>query len=163
MMNWGMVEEGVECVTNIRARYDGEKRNPWDEPECGHHYARAMSSWSTVVALSGFVYDGAKDAVVATPRVLHDRFNCFWATGTGWGTFAYRRKGSGTLFNLEVIEGSLRCRSFEIAAAGTAADVRRGGNAFHANTEQRGERLLVSFSEPFILVPGSDMQIEVRA
>src|ERR1035438_3566947 len=37
MMNWGMVEEGVACVRNIRARYDGEKRNPWDEPECGHH------------------------------------------------------------------------------------------------------------------------------
>jgi non-lysosomal glucosylceramidase len=46
MMNWGMVKEGVECVENIRARFDGEKRNPWDEPECGHHYARAMSSWS---------------------------------------------------------------------------------------------------------------------
>jgi uncharacterized protein (DUF608 family) len=163
MMNWGMVEEGVECVTNIRARYDGEKRNPWDEPECGHHYARAMSSWSTVVALSGFVYDGAKNAVVATPRILHDHFDCFWASGTGWGTFAYRRRGSGTLFKLEVIEGSLRCRSCEIFAAGTVVDARRGAIPLHANTEQRGERLLVGFSESFILVPGSDMQIEVRA
>jgi uncharacterized protein (DUF608 family) len=163
MMNWGMVEEGVECVTNIRARYDGEKRNPWDEPECGHHYARAMSSWSTVVALSGFVYDGAKDAVVATPRIAGDHFDCIWATGTGWGTFAYRRKSGSTLFGLEVIEGSLRCQSCEIFAAGTVVEARRGGTAFHANTEQRGERLLVSFSSPFILVPGSDMQIAVRA
>ena len=48
MMNWGMVDEGVECVRNMRARYDGEKRNPWDEAECGHHYARAMASWSAV-------------------------------------------------------------------------------------------------------------------
>jgi non-lysosomal glucosylceramidase len=163
MMNWGMVEEGVECVTNIRARYDGEKRNPWDEPECGHHYARAMSSWSTVVALSGFLYDGEKGAVVATPRILRDRFDCFWATGTGWGTFAYRRKGSGTLFKLEVIEGSLRCRSCEIFAAGTVVDARRGALTLHVIPEQRGERLQISFSEPFILVPGSGMQIEVRA
>ena len=83
MMNWGMVEEGVECVKNVRLRYDGERRNPWDEAECGHHYARAMSSWSTVVALSGFFYDGAKSAVTAIPRLPHDRFDCFWATATG--------------------------------------------------------------------------------
>jgi non-lysosomal glucosylceramidase len=82
MMNWGMVKEGVECVENIRARYDGEKRNPWDEPECGHHYARAMSSWSTIVALSGFLYDGAEAAVVAVPKIPRDNFRCFWATGT---------------------------------------------------------------------------------
>ena len=46
MMFAGMAREGVECIANIRARYDGEKRNPWDEAECGHHYARAMAAWS---------------------------------------------------------------------------------------------------------------------
>ena len=50
----GMVNEGVECITNVRHRYDGERRNPWDEAECGHHYARAMSAWSGIIALSGF-------------------------------------------------------------------------------------------------------------
>jgi hypothetical protein len=40
---------------------------------------------------------------------------------------------------------------------------RRAGTALHASTEQRAERLLVSFNEQFILVPGSDLQIEVRA
>ena len=50
----GMVSEGVECVANIRARYDGERRNPWDEAECGSHYARAMAAWTVVLALSGF-------------------------------------------------------------------------------------------------------------
>lgn len=33
MLYSDMVEEGVECIENIRARYDGEKRNPWDEAE----------------------------------------------------------------------------------------------------------------------------------
>src|ERR1700733_1850947 len=37
MIYSGMVAEGVECIGNIRGRYDGEKRNPWDEAECGHH------------------------------------------------------------------------------------------------------------------------------
>ena len=44
MIYAGLVSQGVECITSVRARYDGERRNPWDEPECGSHYARAMSS-----------------------------------------------------------------------------------------------------------------------
>ncbi len=50
MLYAGMIREGLECVRNSRARYDGEKRNPWDEAECGHHYARAMSAWSVLLA-----------------------------------------------------------------------------------------------------------------
>ena len=52
----GMVREGVETVEDVRRRHDGERRNPWDEPECGHHYARAMSAWAPLLALSGYLY-----------------------------------------------------------------------------------------------------------
>ena len=90
MIYSGMVSEGIECIHNIRARYDGEKRSPWDEAECGHHYARAMASWTSVVALSGFQYDGNDGSIIAVPRLPHGRFNCFWATATGWGTFFLR-------------------------------------------------------------------------
>ncbi len=80
----GMTREGVEAVRNVRARYDGERRNPWNEPECGHHYARAMSSWSTLLAASGFHYHGGGQAVsIKAPP----GFRCFWSTATGWGTF----------------------------------------------------------------------------
>jgi len=67
MIGSGMRDESTECIRNVRARYDGEKRNPWDEAECGHHYARAMASWSSVVALSGFDYDGQNSAIVVLP------------------------------------------------------------------------------------------------
>src|ERR1039458_3884728 len=56
----GMLREGLETIENVRRRYDGERRNPWDEPECGHHYARAMSTWSSVVAFSGFDRQGPR-------------------------------------------------------------------------------------------------------
>ena len=68
MMFAGMMREGVEIIRNARARFDGEKRNPWDEPECGHHYARAMSAWSAVLAASGFRYHGGRESVSMLPR-----------------------------------------------------------------------------------------------
>jgi len=37
-------------VRDIRDRYDGRKRNPFDEAECGHHYARALAAWSVLKA-----------------------------------------------------------------------------------------------------------------
>jgi non-lysosomal glucosylceramidase len=100
----GMTREGVEAVHNVRARYDGERRNPWDEPECGHHYARAMSSWSTLLAAGGFRYHGGEQAVTikATPG-----FRCFWCTATGWGRF--RVTGAGAV--LSVDHGVLAVRS----------------------------------------------------
>jgi uncharacterized protein (DUF608 family) len=100
----GMTREGVEVVRNTRARYDGERRNPWNEPECGHHYARAMSSWSTLLAASGFRYRGADQAVTihAAPG-----FRCFWSTATGWGTFRVTAAGAV----LHVDHGTLAVRT----------------------------------------------------
>ncbi|MGD0911333.1 MAG: GH116 family glycosyl-hydrolase [Terracidiphilus sp.] len=162
MMNWEMVKEGVECVENIRARYDGEKRNPWDEPECGHHYARAMSSWSTVVALSGFVYDGAAAAVVAVPRMQRDNFKCFWSTGTGWGTYSLRKQNGGTLFSIQVLSGKLACRSCEIAATGATAHIERGGRALANRVSHNGERVVVTLDEPQNLAANDELTIMVH-
>lgn len=100
----GMTREGVEAVNNVRSRFDGERRNPWDEPECGHHYARAMSSWSTLLSASGFRYRGSEEAVTihAAPG-----FRCFWSTATGWGTFHVTTAGA----ILAVDHGKLTVRS----------------------------------------------------
>jgi uncharacterized protein (DUF608 family) len=161
MMNWGMVQEGVECVENIRSRYDGEKRNPWDEPECGHHYARAMSSWSTIGALSGFLYDGPNGAVVATPRISRDNFKCFWATGTGWGTFSLVRQKGMTRFAMKVLGGTLVCRSCEIAAIGGNASVEIGGRAIRNQVAPREGRMVVTFDEMLRLTADDEIRITV--
>jgi non-lysosomal glucosylceramidase len=161
MMNWGMVNEGIECVRNVRLRYDGERRNPWDEAECGHHYARAMSSWSTVVALSGFFYDGAKRAVIAVPRLPHANFDCFWATATGWGSFSYRQTASGSVFTIDVITGTLPCRSFAISGAKNPV-VRIGDRAIVSQAEMQGERMIVVFEEDQHLSPETSLRIESR-
>jgi len=162
MMNWGMVEEGVECVENIRARFDGEKRNPWDEPECGHHYARAMSSWSTILAMSGFLYDGPAAAVVAVPKIPRDNFECFWSSGTGWGTFSLRKEPGRTLFSIKVLAGKLDCRSCETAARGTAVSVEFGEKTVKNQLTRREERVVVAFDETLQLEAQNEIRITVR-
>jgi uncharacterized protein (DUF608 family) len=37
MLYEGMEQKGLETIKNIRDRYDGQRRNPFDEAECGHH------------------------------------------------------------------------------------------------------------------------------
>jgi hypothetical protein len=163
MMNWGMVAEGLECVGNIRARYDGEKRNPWDEAECGHHYARAMAAWSAILALSGFSYDGASSSVVAAPLISQLHFQSFWSSGTGWGNFALHQQHGVTVFTMKVLEGSLNCRSCEIVAPGTAALALRDGKVVENRVDRRKDRLVVTFNDLLRLTANDEIRIEVHA
>lgn len=103
MLFAGMRSEGLEIYRSARLRFDGEKRNPWDEPECGHHYARALSAWSGVLALGGFRYHGGEQSVEIAAPVGH---RCLWTTGTGWGTFDVTATGAA----IRVEHGTLAMR-----------------------------------------------------
>jgi hypothetical protein len=154
MLYAGMVREGVECIGDIRARYDGEKRNPWDEAECGHHYARAMAAWSGVLALSGFRYHGPKAAVVAVPKILRDRFTCFWSTATGWGTFS-----TGPGLEIKVLHGTLPCRSCEFQAPGSVGSASLNGAALAHRIERSGSRVVFQFSEQVVIAAGGVLKL----
>ena len=65
----GMTTEALNVVESTRRRFDGERRNPWNEPECGHHYARAMASWGCFMAWSGFRYSAPRART--HPRAAH--------------------------------------------------------------------------------------------
>ena len=63
MLYEGQLEAGLRCIQAIRDRYDGRKRSPFDEAECGHHYARAMTSWAAILALTGFQYSAVDKTI----------------------------------------------------------------------------------------------------
>jgi hypothetical protein len=108
LIHLGLVEEGLEIVEGVRARYDGQKRNPFDEVECGHHYARAMSSWSLLLALSGYRYHAPSRTLgFAPPQQAANPFRCFFAAGTGWGLFSQSREGQTYRASVEVRGGHL--------------------------------------------------------
>ncbi|MCC6858304.1 MAG: hypothetical protein IT158_07080 [Bryobacterales bacterium] len=158
MLYAGMVREGVECIENIRRRYDGERRNPWDEAECGHHYARAMAAWSGVLALSGFGYHGGERKVTAKPPGQRAAFRSFWSCGTGWGSFTQQVEGGRLRFALSVKEGALACRSVELAprAAGTTS-ASLAGRAIAHTVERGREGSVFRFSEEVRVQPGEEL------
>jgi hypothetical protein len=85
MIMMGLVGEGLEVVRACRARYDGRTRNPFDEYEWGHWYARAMASYGLLQALSGARYDAIDGVLHLQPAVRGD-FRSFISTAGGYGT-----------------------------------------------------------------------------
>jgi uncharacterized protein (DUF608 family) len=99
-------ENGLKCINSIRNRFDGLKRNPFDEPECGHHYARAMASWAAVLAYSGFNYS----AVQKSMEFTSNSGVYFWSNGSAWGTC----KIEGKKAELTVLKGEIQLKSFTL-------------------------------------------------
>jgi uncharacterized protein (DUF608 family) len=159
MIYAGLVEEGVQCFTSARARHDGERRNPWNEPECGHHYARAMSAWSGLLAISGFRYHAGQREVVAQPRARLGGFQCFWSTGTGWGTFGYDRAGRS--LRVSVLHGSLPLSTIQarVAAGATPTTVRLNQRPLIAQIVRAGQDVRVTFAEPSTMKEGDRLDL----
>jgi len=110
------VEEGLAIVKAARERHDGERRNPWNEPECGSHYARAMSSWGLILALSGYHYSAPQRTMRFNPKVCRDNFRVFWSTGGGWGTYRQHFGPKSGMVCLSVNKGSLGLSRLSVAA-----------------------------------------------
>ena len=110
MMYEGMEDEGLETIKNIRDRYDGQKRNPFDEAECGHHYARAMASWAGVIAESGFLYSAVDKSMKFKARTG----NFFWSNGSAWGMCEIVKNGKDYKVTLEVLHGNIALNKLQI-------------------------------------------------
>ncbi|GAB4029363.1 GH116 family glycosyl-hydrolase [Spirosoma jeollabukense] len=115
MLYEGQTENALKCLTSIRNRFDGRKRNPFNEPECGYHYARSMTSWNAVLAWSGFRYSGVTETMTITSKPG----TYFWSNGSAWGTCSVSRANSTTNVSVAVLSGKLHLRRFTIQDAGT--------------------------------------------
>jgi non-lysosomal glucosylceramidase len=161
----GMVEKGLAIVQAARSRHDGIARNPWNEFECGHHYARAMSSWSLLLALSGYHYSAPQHRLSFAPRLNAADFRCFFSTGSGWGSFSQKVAGNKMTCTVEVRYGSLTLRTLELTApAGNAspkARVLAPSGALSATTSAAGERIRIDLGAEVNLDAGDKLTISI--
>ena len=85
----GEVEKGLDIVRTCRSRYDGLVRNPFNEYECGSWYARAMSSYSLIQALTGVRYDAVDKTLYINSQI--GDFRSFLSVDGGYATVALKK------------------------------------------------------------------------
>ncbi len=115
----GMIEEALSIVHSVRDRYDGEKRNPWNEIECGSNYARSMASFALLPILSGFTFDMPKKSIGFNPKVNKDYFKCLWSLDAAWGTVEITQDAT----TLSILGGSLSLNEINLPFMKTVSSV----------------------------------------
>lgn len=129
LMN-GMEEECMNVVRGIRTRYDGETRNPWNEFECGSHYARSMASYALLLVCSGFRFDMTQGKLGFLPP-REGRW--FWSADGAWGSFTWENGRA----EMEALYGEISLKGWILPQTSRVARVTLDGSevAFDAQED----------------------------
>jgi len=147
-----------------RRRHRGDRRNPWDEFECGHHYSRSMASYGLLTALSGFSVNAAEGRIGFAPRVSEKDFRVFFSIGSGWGAFAQRLSAREKRFTIELKQGTLRLKTLDVAPGGrtpTTCAARRDGRKVEARIDAADGGARVTFARAVTLRAGQRLDIRL--
>jgi len=159
----GMTAQALTVVESARQRHDGERRNPWNEPECGHHYARAMASWALLIALGGFHYSGVERRLTLVPRVPARNFRSFWTIPSGWGSFSLAVAPSRHDVKVQAVEGSMRLASLALGGNGKAVvSARLGTEAVAATLSEEGKYRVVAFEQEPKIAPEMALTVSLK-
>lgn len=110
LMLVGEVEKGLDIVKALRSRYDGRIRNPFNEYEYGHWYARALASYGLLQGMTGVFFDAVEGTMYIDSRIGND-FSSFFSGETGWGTVGLRK---GKPF-ANAVEGTIPVKRFNVS------------------------------------------------
>lgn len=118
----GKADDGIRVVEAVRNRFDGKKRNPWNEFECGSNYARSMASYALIPILSGFEFDMPNNHIGFSPYNTKN-FKCIWSLADAWGIFEI----NGGMAKIDICEGELSLKSIALKFCDNISDARIDG------------------------------------
>ncbi|MBN1909377.1 MAG: hypothetical protein JW818_06540 [Pirellulales bacterium] len=168
MANEGMVTEALAICRGIHERYHPSDRNPWNEVECGDHYARALASYGVFLALCGFENDGPKAHLGFAPRITPDAFRAAFTTPDGWGTFSQKRSGNTQTERIEVKWGKtpLKTLAFQLPEGKTAGNVTvllDGKTVTNTSKSSKDGRVEVTLSNPITVQRGQTLEVRLAS
>jgi non-lysosomal glucosylceramidase len=167
-MLWeGLTLEGLAITRMLHDRHHASRRNPWNEVECGDHYARSMASYGVYLAACGFSYHGPRGHLGFAPRLTPDDFKCAFTAAEGWGTFSQKRDPRGSRCDLRLRWGRLKLNSISLVLADTAVaekvQVKCNGRELQAHYRENQTELVVTLSATTQLAAGDRIEISVQA
>ncbi|MCG8306235.1 MAG: non-lysosomal glucosylceramidase [Cytophagales bacterium] len=141
----GMLEEGLSIVKGIHERYRPEKHNPWNEIECGDHYARALASWGLLIALEDYFYHGPKGILKFSPKINKNEFNGFFTAAEAWGNISQKIRANSQINSIKIEYGKLYLDhvEFETDLQGKEVIIKKNGQVIHGLSEISGGKATV--------------------
>jgi len=157
----GKVTEGLAICRAVHDRYHPQLRNPYNEVECGDHYARALASWGVYLALAGFEYHGPDGVLGFDPRIAPENFRGAFTTAEGWIVFQQSRTGAGQRNVVDVLWGKLRLAQLHLRTAQAVKSVRvtiDGAPAAVRLSAGKG-RAEIRFNNEILLETGARLEV----
>ncbi len=122
-----------------------------------------MSSWSLLLALSGWEYDGPRQALCIMPRHTPENFKGFFTGPEGWGSLRQSRDGTAQRNEISVQEGRLAVTQITLSptAAPKQVKVECGGKTIRATFSVNGGAVVVSLSRPIMVEAGQALVVQL--
>ena len=160
-MIWeGLVLEGLAVIRAVHDRYHASRRNPYNEVECGDHYARSMASYGVYLAACGFEYHGPKGHIGFAPRLTPDHFKAAFTSAEGWGSFSQTSHGGKLSAVIEVKWGQLKVNTVALETPhATLVTLTHAGKPLAAQLRKDGTRVVLVLDQPLELC--TDQKLEI--
>lgn len=164
-----MVLEGMAITRAIHDRYQASRKNPWNEVECGDHYARSMASYAVFLAACGYEYHGPKGYLAFAPRIQPEEFRAPFTTAEGWGTFSQRRADQVQTASVGVRWGRLKLKRLRLGLKENFRPARiavklAGNPVSNVSSRVSAQELTIDieFPEELVITAGNDLAAELR-
>jgi non-lysosomal glucosylceramidase len=165
MIAEGLVQQGLAVTRAVHDRYHPSRRNPYNEIECGDHYARSMASHGVFVSVCGFEHHGPKGYIGFSPRLTPENFRSAFIAAEGWGTFAQKRDDRLQTETLRLNFGhiNLNQMAFDLAEgkSATAVKVKLDGDVLEVNHHMAENRAFISLVQTTAVKADQLFEIEI--
>lgn len=179
MMQNGLQDEGLILFKTIHNRYDGRLRtegvtdlgvaawgysgNPFGDDECGKYYGRSLSSWSALLVLQGFLYDGPAGRIGFRPRWQPENHQSFFTAAEGYGLYSQTLTGNRLEASIELSEGQLRLTEVVLAAPGQPKSVTAtlNGKTLESSFSAKNGDVTLKLQQPLTLKDGQQLDVQV--
>ena len=160
-------EGATTAAINIRHRYDGRNRSPWNEPECGQLYSRSMAHWNLYDQACGVSYDSTKAALSFDPRFANavsggeHSFRCLFLAEGGWGQFVQTGPpglATGSIV-LSVAWGTVRLKTLTVVSKASDASATVDGKKISVSIATGGGSVTFAGASGLTLREGSSLVI----
>ncbi|HON91745.1 MAG TPA: GH116 family glycosyl hydrolase [Sedimentisphaerales bacterium] len=166
-MVWeNMLTEALAICRGVEDRYHPAKHNPYNEVECGDHYARAMASWGVYTALAGFEYHGPKGHIGFAPRITPENYRAAFTAAEGWGSFSQTRKDTTQQETIELRWGRLALKTLAFAIPQTwkaaRVEIQINDKTLSDKTLVSDGRVTIELDKRMTLAQGDRMTVRIH-